>query len=229
MPSHACGGQRTTCKSCFLLCGFQKTHVEHQTKQAGGFTCWIIISLALKHFPITYTWDRVWLSGNYVTRLASNSQKFPCLWLSSCWLNGVCRTSGGSSYFFLYGWVGRAHMYSGDKRSTSGVEPRRHPPCFFETLCLTDSEFTKYSEGPPPVSTSPALRVHQGPLVENKLLYNDKILIPIVNTHHLKTIKEMQDNLMNNMSLNSQKLGWKSNLNLIFFVLHFQKKKYSFT
>lgn len=130
MPSHACGGQRTTCKSCFLLCGFQKTHVEHQTKQAGGFTCWIIISLALKHFPITYTWDRVWLSGNYVTRLASNSQKFPCLWLSSCWLNGVCRTSGGSSYFFLYGWVGRAHMYSGDKRSTSGVEPRRHPPCF---------------------------------------------------------------------------------------------------
>lgn len=41
-----------------------------------------------------------------------------------------------------------------------------------------------------------------GFLPHEKVLYNEKIFILIVNTHHLRTIKEIQDNLMSNLSLN---------------------------
>lgn len=66
-------------------------------------------------------------------------------------------------------------------------------------------------------------KITSGFLLQEKHLFNDKILISIINTHHLKTIKAAKDNIMKNMFPHSKKLGCK-NLNLIIFVSHFQNK-----
>lgn len=44
-------------------------------------------------------------------------------------------------------------------------------------------------------------KITSGFLLQEKHLFNDKILISIINTHHLKTIRAAKDNIMKNMFL----------------------------
>jgi hypothetical protein len=109
-----------------LVCGFQKTHLEHQTWQSGGFTCWFNILLALKQLPNTDTPETgsgypgtMWLGWPQTHRnpppsasqVVGPTPRYSKTHLRESFkLLSVCLSREGTNVF--------------------RVGPRRHPPCF---------------------------------------------------------------------------------------------------